>query len=156
MSGCVEYSDRLALFVLGELPAAEAEAVAAHLMVCADCRRERDQLAAVVALLAEPLGDPLAEPEQLRISNEYYHRIASQRPGRGWDAPWLRIAAACALIAVGIGLGSRLAPSSEPASPDPVAAVVTPTLTSDDFASRRLTPEGFRIIARGRQATLGN
>ena len=156
MSGCVEYTDRLALLVLGELPAAEAEAVAMHLMVCADCRRERDQLAAVVTLLAEPLAEPLDGSEQLRISSEYYRRAVARRPVRAWDAPWLRIAAACALIVVGIGLGTRLAPSPEPASPDPVAAVAPPALTSDEFASRRLTPEGFRIIARGRQATLGN
>ncbi|MBE0565332.1 MAG: zf-HC2 domain-containing protein [Krumholzibacteria bacterium] len=156
MSGCVEYIDRLALLVLGELPSADADKVAVHLTACAGCRRERDILAATLALLTAPLETPLDEPEQLRISNAYYRRVAARRPGRVWDAPWLRIAAACGLVVVGIGLGTRLAPSPEPAVPVPDLAVAPAVLTSDEFASRRLTPEGFRVIARGRQAAGGH
>ncbi len=50
---CHEVRDELSALLDGALPAAERQALEAHLAACADCRRELDQLRATVARLAQ-------------------------------------------------------------------------------------------------------
>ncbi|HEY8481071.1 MAG TPA: zf-HC2 domain-containing protein [Spirillospora sp.] len=49
---CGEYRIGLGVYALGRLPGAEADALSAHLSVCASCRAELDELRAVAELLA--------------------------------------------------------------------------------------------------------
>ena len=63
MSICPEMRRRIVAFLDGELPDAEAAAVASHLEACGDCRAERARITDVQDLLAAvpaPAPDPQA------------------------------------------------------------------------------------------------
>lgn len=118
-----EYGDDLAAYALGALDPAEAQAFAAHLETCPQCREELAALRPVVDAL--PLTAPARRaPAGLRRrvlaevqAAERPPRIA---PARGRTASWLRPAvAALAVLAVvavvaarlGSGAPSRLYPA---------------------------------------------
>ena len=72
-----ELRHSLGAYALGDLPAEERTAIAAHLEGCAECRRELRELEGVAALL--PLADPaLIETPAVRPPAELGARIEAQ------------------------------------------------------------------------------
>jgi anti-sigma factor RsiW len=104
--------ERLVAHVDGELPAAEAERVAAHLAACADCAREAD--------LLRRSGDLIERLPGLEPDEDFTRRVvAAARPEarRGTLLRlWPAAAAAGVLVAV---LGARIW-LGEPATGDAV------------------------------------
>jgi hypothetical protein len=129
MTHCYD-EGRLRAYLDNELPPAEHEAVRAHLSGCAGCRDAantlRVQVGQVERLLAQPVGVP--DPQQawnrlqetLPTSEQHARPHLAAVPPRGdmtpvwrktvqnkfrsWSAPYRRLAAAVALVAVVAGL----------------------------------------------------
>jgi hypothetical protein len=76
---CRAARERLSAFVDGELPAAEAGAVAAHLEACAACADRLRTLQRALALLAEA---PRLRPEE-SIASRVMHRLDVERRSAG-------------------------------------------------------------------------
>jgi anti-sigma factor RsiW len=107
----------LTAYVDGALEPAERAAVESHLARCADCRAERESLAAAVALLARLPPAPAPSPS---FEQRFYARLAAQkarRRGRSglfdrlawrWLAPGLAGVAAAAGVVLYTG-GQRRA-----------------------------------------------
>lgn len=126
----------LGAYLLGGLEPAEAAAFDAHLAVCADCRKELDELASIPALLdAVPVPDAVAltaaaaavrdaaapvatEPVPRRLLDELSARRRKVR--RRWVAAVGGAAAAC--LALGIVAGPVLNPPAKPDASYSVAA----------------------------------
>ncbi|AXJ08828.1 anti-sigma factor [Arthrobacter sp. PM3] len=118
----------LGAYLLGGLEPAEAAAFDAHLAVCADCRKELDELASIPALLdAVPVPDAVAltaaaaavpggaapvapEPVPRRLLDELSVRRRKVR--RRWVAAVVGAAAAC--LALGVLAGPVLNPPARP------------------------------------------
>ncbi len=120
----------LGAYLLGGLEPAEAAAFDQHLAVCADCRRELDDLASLPALLdAIPVSDAVAltaaaaaarertlvPPEPVPVPHRLLDELAARRRKvrRRWAAAVA--AAAAASLALGIMAGPLL---NQPAKPD--------------------------------------
>jgi hypothetical protein len=83
-------SSRLSLLLDDELAPAEARSLELHLASCAGCRRERDRLARVTALLLAPAGP----------SSVQWSRLV-ERARRAPSLSWRALAAAV-LLAIAI------------------------------------------------------
>jgi anti-sigma-K factor RskA len=124
MSGC-RHRDDAGAWVLGALAEDDARAFAAHLPGCADCRRDVAELQAVADAL--PLAAPqVVPPPELKgrimtvVESEAQLLSAAgpeadvparaPRRRRVWPRLWPlpALAAACALLAIGIGAGALL------------------------------------------------
>jgi predicted anti-sigma-YlaC factor YlaD len=120
----------LGAYLLGGLEPAEAAAFDQHLAVCADCRRELDDLASLPALLdAIPVSDAVAltaaaaaarertlvPPEPGPVPHRLLDELAARRRKvrRRWAAAVA--AAAAASLALGVMAGPLL---NQPAKPD--------------------------------------
>jgi len=103
---CHKVIDRLSAWLDGELNDAERAAVAGHIEVCPDCRRELDRLVADRELLSS--ASPAEEPPFLaaRVLSEI--RAGQRRPAHGLLRRVLVPIAAALLIAVSIGAGTML------------------------------------------------
>ncbi len=116
---CEESRERITLSLYGDLSAAEEAALARHLLACADCRAEREALAATVSLLRR-LSPPVpgrAQPDPRRAAPTVpdraqpdLRRASTADPGH--DRPDLRRLAAAAAILVAFvwGLATLSAP----------------------------------------------
>ncbi len=127
MSECTEIRELLGGHVLGRLEPHEAERVARHLETCPHCRREREELAGLPALLdlagsadAKPESPPAALEEAVldrfareRRAPSAAARSAPRRPR--WSGRRLRLglagAAAVAVAAVALVLSGALSSS---------------------------------------------
>lgn len=148
-------SESLAPWLRGELPASEAEEVAAHVEDCADCARERDALGLLLALDVEPLDeDERARLEGAVLTQRRAEVIAwapKRAPWRARLAPALGAAALIALVAVGavyIGLDGG-ADEDQGAAESVTGGVPTPA-DDQEFDRRELRDKGDR---KGRKRT---
>jgi hypothetical protein len=106
-----EFSDSVAVLALGALPAAESDAVVAHLRTCENCRREYDDLRSVANLVgfeAESTPNELDELSAARmkarvmsavradVASHARRTAATVAPARA--ATWPYYAAAAALV----------------------------------------------------------
>lgn len=95
--------DDLELYTVGALPAERRAAVAAHLRGCATCGAAADDLAEVVAALAEAIP-PREPPEALKerilaaAAADVRPRRALRIPALRLEARWLALAAAFLLL----------------------------------------------------------
>ena len=120
----------LGAYLLGGLEPADAAAFDQHLAVCAECRRELDDLASIPALLdAIPVSDAVAltaaaaaarertlvPPEPVPVPRRLLDELAARRRKvrRRWAAAVAASAAAC--LALGIMAAPLL---NQPAKPD--------------------------------------
>ena len=104
---CRDTRERLGDYVDGDLAEARRAAVERHLADCVDCRRELEELGALVAAAAELRRD--VEPERdlwpaiaARLRSRDRSTTAgpsSVAAGRWWHSPGFRLAAAAALAA---------------------------------------------------------
>jgi hypothetical protein len=105
------FSESIATYALGALPATEAAAVAAHLVSCSACRAEYDDLrgiASLVGFAAESTPSELDELSAARMKSRVMASVRADvaarapaiaaRPARPWFAYGL--AAAAVLLAV--------------------------------------------------------
>lgn len=126
MADC-ELARRLSAYHDGELPADEARALEAHLLDCADCRRELEQLRHV--------SDLFAAVELPTISAEVLDRVR-ERASAARDRGIIRFMKTCTAIAasvlmfccVWLALGSD-ASAREPGFNSPIerATLMTPS-----------------------------
>jgi anti-sigma factor RsiW len=138
---CAQVRRSLSAFLDGEVPAAKQQQIAAHLESCAECRAERDALAATWdGLLAWPempasvgfdarLHQRLAAPERLPWRNRLRHAL--------WlPARRLALAGAAAGILVG-WMAGHLSTIPAPGAADPAALrqEVVRTFALDAFAA---------------------
>jgi anti-sigma factor RsiW len=113
-------TDRLAAWLGDELEAAEAAALAAHLEVCADCRREAAQARADWALL-EVAAVSAAEAGAARAP-AIWPAVRARTFGRetaGWffgRSPATRMSLAVATVAIGVLCGRLTGSLSGPAN----------------------------------------
>jgi len=100
---CAECRELLSGHVDNELMADESQDVRAHLAECAECTREHEALAATSQLLKQGLvrhSAPDVLKARIRSALAQPHAFEPpvvQRPGR---SQWIRLAAACAAVAV--------------------------------------------------------
>ena len=104
-----EALDSVAVLALGALPAAEAEAVRAHLATCAECRREYAELRASADALGYSAEVPAAELSELQSARMKSFimretRRPSEEPLRAsaMRQPWLAYLATAAAIVVAL------------------------------------------------------
>jgi anti-sigma factor RsiW len=113
---CRQARALLSAWIDGELQAAEAEFVAAHVGGCQTCTQESDDLAAVRALLRSlPARHLPPEPAQAALSASNQRRLA---------AGAVALTAAGLLAGIVLGPGDDPAPAHEPAQPPPEVFVV--------------------------------
>ncbi|HET7233096.1 MAG TPA: zf-HC2 domain-containing protein [Longimicrobium sp.] len=110
-----EWTGRLSDYLDGELPPGERMAFDEHLRTCIGCRVMLDQLRAVKrrastlrdrdpgphvwAGIAERIGAPGI------VINDGPDELAARRERRQIRFPWMRVAAAAAVLALGVGIG---------------------------------------------------
>ena len=119
MSGHPETRDLLGPFVMGELDPAEARVVEDHLEGCASCRQETEALRLAHERLAEFAAASEHPPQHLK------DRAVAGLPRsvpRRIVPPWVAVAAALLLLALGLAYGPSLLGSREV-----VAATLEPT-----------------------------
>jgi hypothetical protein len=80
VTGC-HVREELGAYVLGALDPGEHDAVSAHLRECAECREERDRLAALPPLIAHADGLEIPAPPPA-IEERLLDRVAASRPHR--------------------------------------------------------------------------
>jgi len=115
---CLEFEERIALYVEGDLDAAEAGQVAAHLSGCAGCRDLAEELRRMEALLKE-LG---AEAVPTAAYDQVRRRVRGRiERGRAWR--WSTAVAAALVLALGL---AALVSMRQPGrvAPAPMAARV--------------------------------
>lgn len=128
---CETVKDLLVLLNYGELSFEDEEAIEKHLESCASCKAEQQGLGRLDALLERQATS--VSPELLgRCRRDLANRILQDGPRRGgfsisawWrelsSAPWLKPAAALALLVVGFSGGKLIRPSQAPITAKPVA-----------------------------------
>lgn len=115
--GCEEALDLLEPFLDGGLSPEEEERLQAHLEGCASCAAELELAGAIQRELRSlPLHD--CPPEILEKVRSAGGQVAAFPPRKIFSPERLRIAAAVALLAVGIGAGAFFARPADPV-PDP-------------------------------------
>lgn len=134
--------ERIGAGLSGRLPADEREELEAHLAACAECRAEREALLPVLAALrnidpdevavsAAPSPDLLGRIMASTVGRSDHHVAAGGRQSVPGDGPvslaargrrpigrvLLALAAAVALLAAGVGIGSQAFPRAVPGPP---------------------------------------
>jgi anti-sigma factor RsiW len=151
-------SESLGAWLRGELPASEAEEVAAHVEECADCARERDALGLLLALDVEPLvEEERARLERAVLAQRRAEVIAWAPTRPSWRArlaPALGAAALIALVAVGavyVGLDGG-ADEDQAGAPEAVTGAA-PTPTDDAGGDRQELRDRGNQMAGKREAS---
>jgi len=153
--------EELGAYVLGALEPAEAEAISAHLETCAECRAERDRLAALPPLLDlvsdAAADDPatLAPPEPLEatVLRGFRERPPAPRRRFGLAGRLPRPAIAALGAAAGVALTMLVLTlagtfEDEPAEPaEHVVALSGPGGRAEATVAFR--PRGARVRLRG-------
>jgi hypothetical protein len=122
---CPEVRDRLPAFLAGDLTTGEADALGRHLAACPGCRRDADELRAVLRAMS---GLPAPAPAAVDLPRLYRAAAAAQRRRlRRWRGAALAAVGLTALVllAAGLRLELRLGPrqvvlSWGPPAPAPV------------------------------------
>jgi len=96
---CEDYRERIALFIGGELPEPDPQAVERHIAECEECRALAAELDEVRGLLGGLAAEAAPEEALREVRFHVNERIA--RPARRWQ--WAAVAAA-AMIAVTAGV----------------------------------------------------
>jgi anti-sigma factor RsiW len=109
-------TDRLQRYVDGEMAAAEAREVEAHLQTCRACR---DEWTAVRALWQTVDAAAPAAPTVV-LWPHLAARLAARR--RGASSPWLRGSLAAAALAAGLMLGLGMNHTGQSAAPEVAAS----------------------------------
>jgi hypothetical protein len=137
---CGAIRPRLALFSGGDLFGEDARAVQSHLDVCAACRREAGELAAVRKLLQETAPAEFSSEELSEVRRRAWRRIESLRAAPpSWPAALLKAAAfaAAALFAAAV-----LTERPRTSIPAPAEETITSQpVSSDTRDGRFLRPD---------------
>jgi len=160
MTNCKSFIDELALMALDELSENEMQRINQHLAECASCAEHFKELQEVTLMLGHSPADKITELEKLQIENAVYRRLAyspTASPRQSWIGTTLRLAAALALICLGY-VGGIFSIESRPLRPEPLS--VESQLASYEWnknvASFRFSPQGLKLIARGRESLKSN
>lgn len=110
------YTEWIYLDADGGLEPAERAQLDRHLLSCAECRREKDELPALFDLLSS---------DRVPLADDFTDRVMSSLPAAGWEArhPRSWVAAAIALVVL-VGLSAGLVVSSSAPAAGPLAAVI--------------------------------
>lgn len=127
---CGSVQQRLTLFLLGDLDAAESGRIEAHLAACDVCRAHVQDLKTTLDLLGGALADAKAGADWA-LSREARLRVMATRPGTLPSWSWVferhpRLALAASVVAVA-GLTWGIVANLRPVRPAAVAAQRTPT-----------------------------
>jgi anti-sigma factor RsiW len=116
------FSESIATYALGALPANEAAEVAAHIVSCAACRAEYDDLRGVASLVgfsAESTASELDELSAARMKSRVMNAVRADAPTRRAN-PWFAYGLAAAAVVFAVfssiddaGLRSRVADQSQ-------------------------------------------
>lgn len=123
--------ERIQQWVDHELDEVSRRSAEAHLESCADCRRRVDELEAVVDA-AERLPRSLEPSRDLWPQVE--SRLSPRAAGRHFNVPWRQVAAAAAVLALGVLIGLRMRPEPVSVESAQTAGTTTgPTATDSDY-----------------------
>ena len=107
MSTCTDRNESLLLHLYGELGDVEHSELDEHLIICEDCRQEKERLETLIGLFKEEsVPSPLTMAESTALVNGVNRKLTSRRFARDWFGfilnkrnLWLPAAAtACLLI----------------------------------------------------------
>jgi anti-sigma-K factor RskA len=98
-----EMLDSVAAYALGALDANEAVVVETHLHTCAECQAEYDALRPVVTAVGNAVGNEAVPSPLLKARIMQQVRVQQMRPSRNFAWLAYAIAAACLLLALGLG-----------------------------------------------------
>jgi hypothetical protein len=104
---CHEASEKLLDLSYGELPAAEARDLRAHLDSCAGCRAEAARIEETRGLYRRAGEEPAPAGEGILLAAARQATEAA-RPARGRLSSWARLATALAVVAVAGGVAFQL------------------------------------------------
>jgi anti-sigma factor RsiW len=148
---CAHVREQLGGYVLGGLEREEAALVAAHLAVCASCRREYDELVGLPALLDHAAGLEIVPPrpalEERVLDAVARERGRRRRPHRArrFLPTRVRLAAGAALAGAALGaVGVALAISGD----EDRGTAAAP-------AARSITPVRYAVALHGRWGAWG-
>lgn len=123
--------ERIQQWVDHELDEVSRRSAEAHLESCADCRRRVDELEAVVDA-AERLPRSLEPSRDLWPQVE--SRLSPRGAGRHFNVPWRQVAAAAAVLALGVLIGLRMRPEPVSVESAQTAGTTTgPAATDADY-----------------------
>jgi hypothetical protein len=114
MPDCTDRNEQVMLDVYGELDAGARSALEDHLSTCADCRREKESLAAMLGQVRQAMvPPPLSMQDSAAMVRKVQDRLAVFRLPGGRRQPvkekrvlWIpALAAACVLVFVAIFVG---------------------------------------------------
>ncbi len=112
--------DLLGPFVMGDLDPAEERMVEEHLEGCAPCRQESESLRRAHERLVEFAAASEAPPQHLK--DRAVGGLPRQTARRSVPSPWVAVAAAALLVALGVAYGASMLGGGEVA-----AATLEPT-----------------------------
>lgn len=98
-----EMLDNVAAYALGALDGNEARVVAVHLHTCAVCQAEYDALRPVVTAVGNAVGNEMVPSPLLKARIMREVRAPQTRPTHNFAWLAYAIAAACLLLAIGLG-----------------------------------------------------
>ena len=95
--------DSVAAYALGTLDENEARTVALHMQNCEECQAEYEALRPVVSAVGNAVGNEMAPSPLLKARIMQKVRAAQVRPARSFAWLAYALAAACLLLAIGLG-----------------------------------------------------
>ena len=159
---CSKYEEDLALYALHELSDTERDRLQQHVTTCPECRRKLAELQEVVEMLEPTDADRLNDVERLTLENAVLRRLAGQtvsrrraRASTKWARAIFRVAAVLALLTAGYAAYPLVDRYRSPATGTQQSIDDRPAWNSSVLALHRshlLSPDGLRLIARGRSA----
>jgi len=138
---CRLYEEQLSSYLDGELPAARAARVEAHLKTCPHCRAELDALGGIATRLR-------AVSSQVAVSHDFDKRVlraVGYWHVTGWQKPvksYLRPLVVAAMILLGMLAAvwhyfTQPLPTPEPAPVHPIVAPVAPGAPAPSLPDRK-------------------
>jgi hypothetical protein len=114
MADCADRNEQVMLDVYGEMDAGARSAWEEHLRTCADCRREKENLTAMLGQVRQAMAPPpLSMQDSASMVREVQNRLVAFRLPGGWRqsvkgkrALWIpAFATACVLVLMAIFVG---------------------------------------------------